>query len=154
MVDRSGETIRLEEARSKSGRPRVFPYGGSPALKKLIDARWQERDGLYVFHIKGQPIGVQGLRYAWKHATQRAGCTGRIIHDLRRTAARDFVRAGVSEGVIMRLCGWETRSMFDRYNIINEADLARAVAKRFDGHSLGTKRPSRKNPKSVSSSAA
>jgi hypothetical protein len=31
----------------------------------------------------------------------------------------------------MRLCSWETRSMFDRYNIIDEADLATAVAKRF-----------------------
>ena len=36
-------------------------------------------------------------------------------------------------GEIMRLCGWETRSMFDGYNIIDEADLASAVAKRFNG---------------------
>jgi hypothetical protein len=31
----------------------------------------------------------------------------------------------VSEGEIMKLCGWRTRSMFDRYNIIDEADLCR-----------------------------
>jgi hypothetical protein len=37
----------------------------------------------------------------------------------------------VSEGEIMRLCGWKTRAMFDRYNIIDEADLAEAVGKRF-----------------------
>jgi hypothetical protein len=37
----------------------------------------------------------------------------------------------VSEGEIMKLCGWPTRSMFDRYNVIDEADLAAAVAKRF-----------------------
>lgn len=58
---------------------------------------------------------------------------GMLVHDLRRTAARDFRRAGVSEGVIMKLCGWDTRSMFDRYNIINEEDLAQGVAQRFNG---------------------
>jgi hypothetical protein len=31
----------------------------------------------------------------------------------------------------MRLCGWKTRDMFDRYNIIDHADLTRAVARRF-----------------------
>jgi len=31
----------------------------------------------------------------------------------------------------MALCGWRTRNMFDRYNIIDEHDLAAAVAKRF-----------------------
>jgi len=86
---------------------------------------------VYVFHNDGQPIGQTGLRYAWNRACKRAGVPGRLIHDLRRSAARDFRRAGVSEGEIMRLCGWETRSMFDRYNIIDEGDLARAVAKRY-----------------------
>ena len=55
-----------------------------------------------------------------------------LVHDLRRTAAREFRRKGVSESEIMRLCGWKTRAMFDRYNIIDEADLDRAVARRFN----------------------
>lgn len=62
---------------------------------------------------------------------RRAVTVRMLVHDLRRTAARDFRRAGVSEGEIMKLCGWRTRSIFDRYNIIDEADLAAAVAKRF-----------------------
>jgi hypothetical protein len=33
----------------------------------------------------------------------------------------------------MRLCGWCTRAMFDRDNIIDEQDLAAAVGKRFEG---------------------
>ena len=31
----------------------------------------------------------------------------------------------------MKPRGWRTRSMVDRYNIIDEQDLARAVARRF-----------------------
>jgi len=52
-----------------------------------------------------------------------------LVHDIRRTVARNLRRVGVSEGVIMKLCGWDTRSTFDRYNIIDEQDLAQAVAK-------------------------
>ena len=63
----------------------------------------------------------------------------RLVHDLRRTAARDFRRRGVSEGEIMKLCGWKTRAMFDRYNIIDEADLAEAVAKWFTDQHRQTK---------------
>jgi hypothetical protein len=42
------------------------------------------------------------------------------------------MKAGVSEGEIMKLCGWKTRDMFDRYNIIDSSDLSRAVAQRFN----------------------
>ena len=82
----------------------------------------------------------------------RAGLAGRLVHDLRRSAARDFRRAGVSEGEIMQLCGWRTRAMFDRYNIIDEADLAAAVAKRY-GQVTGKSEPSNGNPDSVTSGA-
>lgn len=132
-VDMDGGIIRLEDSRSKSGKPRVFPFGLAPSLKELVEKRWAERDGLYVFHRNSRPLGVGLVRSSWKRACKRAGLVGRLVHDLRRSAARDFRRAGVSEGEIMRLCGWETRSMFDRYNIIDEADLAAAVAKRFNG---------------------
>ena len=84
-----------------------------------------------MFHRDGQPISYDSLEHKWARARKRAGLKNRIMHDLRRTAARDFRRAGVSEGEIMKLCGWKTRAMFDRYNIIDEADLASAVAKRF-----------------------
>ena len=81
--------------------------------------------------IDGQSMGLGALRSAWKRAAKRAGLPGRL-DDLRRTAARNMRRSGLSEGEIMALCGWDTRSMFDRYNIIDEADLARAVAKHFN----------------------
>ena len=38
----------------------------------------------------------------------------RIFHDIGRTAARDLVRGGAREGVVMGITGHKTRVVFDR----------------------------------------
>ena len=159
QVDWEGQVIRLHATQTKGGDSRVFPFGLAPELKELLEVGWADRDRLYVFHRAGER--VKSFRTAWARACRKAGLEGRLVHDLRRTAARDFRRRGVSEGEIMKLCGWKTRTMFDRYNVIDEADLAEAVAKRFRGDATSNKMPITSNidtptapPSPLSSSAA
>jgi len=133
----------LHAAQTKGADARVFPFCDAPELKELLEERWEQRDGFFVFQRRGARIN--SFRRVWTRACKKAGLQGRLVHDLRRTAARDFRRRGVSEGEIMRLCGWKTRAMFDRYNIIDEADLAQAVAKRFEGQPTANKRQTMAN---------
>lgn len=118
--------IRLPD--SKNGRPRVIPLAGT--IRTLIDTASANRLTTcpWVFH---DPHGrqIKDFRKRWKAACTSAGVPGRLFHDLRRTAARNMLRAGVRMDVAKQITGHVTDSMFHRYAIINTADLASALEK-------------------------
>lgn len=48
----------------------------------------------------------------------------------------------------MKIGGWRTRSVFERYAIVSQPDIAEALGRlEFrDGHSLGHSEPNEENP--------
>ena len=94
-------------------------------------------------------IPIRRWRTAWRTACQAAGVPTRFLHDCRRTAARNLIRASVPERVAMLLTGHKTRAIFDRYNIINEQELLEAgdqLVAYLAQHAQATPRGGRPHP--------
>lgn len=128
-VDRRSQEIRLAD--TKNDRPRLLPLTGD--LTKLIDRRWRRRAvgdrmaHLVFHHHGGRPVSATVLRKWWRAATAAAGHLGMIFHDLRRSAVRNMIRAGVSEPVAMSISGLQSTAIFRRYNISTVDDLRQAL---------------------------
>lgn len=137
---------RVRLLTSKNGERRVFPFAVLPELAALFarlraaeDRRQRKTKTIcpWVFHVNGTPMchpsgwASKDFRDVWRAANTAAGLD-RIPHDFRRTAVRNLVRAGVPDKIAMTLTGHKTRSVFDRYDIVNESDLETAVARLAD----------------------
>ena len=146
-IDEAGGVIRLSPARSKTLVGRILPIS-HPIAEALARRRARrDPDSPLVFHRDGIPI--RRWRTAWRTACQAAGVPTRFLHDCRRTAARNLIRASVPERVAMLLTGHKTRAIFDRYNIINEQELLEAgdqLVAYLEQHAQATPRGGRPHP--------
>jgi integrase len=161
QVDRQQGIVRLEVLETKNDDARTVYL--DEELKKVFQQQFIDRQlgCQYIFHNSGKKIG--NFRRSWNTACRQLGIgfgyrvdknyvikwenklpPGPTLHDFRRTAVRNMVRAGIPEKVAMTISGHRTRSVFDRYNIVNDQDLKRAAKQQasyfrsLHGHNLGT----------------
>jgi integrase len=127
QIDIEARTIRLDPGTTKNRDGREVTMTGPvhTLLSQCIADKTPE-DAVFTWP-DGRP--VKNFRGAWANATKNAGVPGLLFHDLRRTAARNLRRAGIAEGVIMKIGGWRTRSVFERYAIVSQTDIADALKK-------------------------
>jgi integrase len=132
QVDLERAVIRLEGEQTKNADPRTVPL--PDVLIRMLEP---------VQDKSGAVFDGTNLRKLWQTACAAAGLgtltevegkadaryNGLLVHGLRRSAIRNLVRAGVNERVAMSISGHKTRSVFDRYNIVDEADVVQAMRK-------------------------
>ena len=132
QVDLSQGIVRLEVGETKNNEGRTIYL--DEELKEVFNVQSElrkERKTLipYVFTNKDGTDKVKNFRKTWMSSCKKAKLGKRLFHDFRRTAVRNMVRAGVPERVAMMVSGHKTRSVFERYNIVSDADLKLAAQK-------------------------
>ena len=129
QVDRHNGCARLETGDTKNDDARTIYFDAE--LEAMFNELWQKRRltqnfSKYVFLNAKGTNRMYRFDKAWKKACGKAGID-RLFHDFRRTAVRNMVRSGIPEGVAMQITGHKTRSVFERYNIVNDDDLKKAA---------------------------
>jgi len=127
-VDLDRKEIRIPSGIVKNREPLTLPLSVelTGMLKKL-------------FH-SGRVFDTTNFRKEWNKGCVAAGLgvktgdawfeyRGLIPHDLRRSAVRNLINSGVGQSTAMKITGHKTTSVFERYNIIQTAQLHDAVAK-------------------------
>lgn len=157
QVDFLGNSISLNAGETKNDQGRTIPI--VPQLLPLLKEQYSKRQAdcpLVCFRLnsKGRAIRVGDFRKVWQARCIELGLgkmvqdtdpltdepllagekaimvyKGKLYHDLRRSAVRNLVRAGVPERVAQEITGHKTRSVFARYNIVSAADVVDAGRK-------------------------
>lgn len=140
QVDLFSREIRLNHE-TKTGEPRLVSMTGEvyELLRACVSGKESDE---YVF-TRSDGSRVVDPRDDWYSlcvecklgefvpATTKKGkpykkYVGLNLHDFRRSAVRNLIRAGVPEKVCMEISGHKTRSMLDRYNVTDTTDIVRA----------------------------
>ena len=117
QLDLDRAQITLREGETKNNEPRILPIS-DPLIKMLSAVK--NRSGR-VFPSK------RAMQTAFPDACKAAGIEGLKVHDLRRSAVRNLMLSGAQQAVAMKISGHKDPSVFQRYNVINEGQVADAM---------------------------
>jgi integrase len=120
QLDLLNRIIRLNPGETKNDDGRVV-FMTQKVHQLLAQCAAGKKPSDFVF-TRGNGKPVRDFRSAWEKICTAAGAPERLFHDLRRTAVRNMVRAGIPERVAMQISGHRTRAIFDRYHIVAESE--------------------------------
>jgi integrase len=126
-----GDELHIPGNLCKNRQARVLPLAGElgAIITRRQTARPIEENGTvrmaeFLFHRSGARVG--DFKKSWGTATRLAGVPEKLFHDLRRSAVRRMVRAGINPQIAKKWSGHVSDSMFQRYSILTTDDLREA----------------------------
>ena len=120
-VDLQKGFVRLSAGMTKTDTPRVIPI--HPKVRTILEKLPRGLHTDRVFLFDGKPF--KEFKRAWKTALKDAGIEDFCFHDLRHCALNNLRRSGNDFFQIMALSGHKTMSVFKRYNLVTEDELAK-----------------------------